>query len=947
LRKLSFFYCVSTFLFLFISVKAQLSKTTQQSVISLAGTWAFQIDAGNKGIIERWFSKSLSDQIKLPGSMLTNGKGDEVTANTKWTGGVWDSIWYNDTYFAKYRQPGNVKISFWLQPLKHYIGPAWYQKKVTVPAHWKQRNISLFLERCHWETMLWIDDQYAGTYNALGTPHQYPVSKLLTPGLHTITLRIDNTIKGINPGLDAHSISDNTQTNWNGIIGAMQLVSRPLLYIGDVQLYPDVAKKLVHAKIIVCNKSGATQTAMLRISATEKKRKLLAGNIVQQNYRIDKDSTVIEMDYNMGASPLFWDEFNPNCYSFQTAINSKTGNDVHTATFGMKNFSIRGTQFIVNGSPIFLRGTLECAIFPKTGFPPTDVASWKYVFQRCKDYGLNHVRFHSWTPPEAAFDAADEMGMYLSIEPSAWTDVGDGKPIDQYVYDESIRVVQTFGNHPSFCMMPYGNEARGKNAVPYLTRFIQFWQARDNRILYTSTSGFPVSPAGDYTSTHRPRIQQWNANLTSIINANSPTTDYDWLKQIEKNKPTVSHEIGQWCVYPDFKEMVRYDGVLKPKNFEIFQTRLQENGMAALANDFLMASGKLQVLCYKADIEAALRTSNFAGFQLLDLHDFPGQGTALVGVLDPFWNDKGYVSANEYRQFCNTVVPLARMPKLIYENTDSFFTKIHVANFSNAPLKTTVKWKISDTTGKILFNGAFKPAIIPIGNTDFRDSVRLPLSTITNSSHLILTVTADSFENKWDFFVYPAFNPMLDNEESLFLTDTLTEKALQVLNGGGKVLFSPKKGSLNNQHGGDIKIGFSSIFWNTSWTNKQAPHTLGILCNPAHPALQAFPTQYHSNYQWWDAMSNSNPILLDSVALGLQPIVRVIDDWMTARSLSLLFECKVGNGKMLVSGIDLLQRNKHRPEARQLLYSLKKYMLSEKFQPSVTVAWPVIKKLYK
>ena len=131
------------------------------------------------------------------------------------------------------------------------------------------------------------------------------------------------------------------------------------------------------------------------------------------------------------------------------------------------------------------------------------------------------------------------------------------------------------------------------------------------------------------------------AGLSSRINAKPPETVSDYTESISKfDVPVISHEIGQWCVYPNFNEMKKYTGVLKPRNFEIFRETLEENQMLDQANDFLVASGKLQTLCYKEDIESALRTPGFGGFQLLDLHDFPGQGTALIGVLDPFWEEK-------------------------------------------------------------------------------------------------------------------------------------------------------------------------------------------------------------------------------------------------------------------------------------------------------------------
>ena len=914
--------------------------------IDLYGQWAFQIDSLDKGIEERWFTTNLDNKIYLPGSMLTNGKGNDITVDTKWTGRIQDSLWYKLPQFKKYRQPGNIKISFWLQPLKHYVGVAWYQKKINIPVNWNNRYTKMFLERCHWESTVWIDDQKVGMQNALSAPHIYDLSRYLIPGEHTITIRMDNRIKDIDPGSKAHSLSDNTQTNWNGIVGRMYLENRPAVYISDVTLYPDVNKKIVRAKIIINNLLNKEEVEMLHLSAHTINTK--APNVLKslnKKIYINKDTTVINIEYPMGDSPLLWDEFNPNVYSMQTSISGDAGTDKVITDFGMKDFAIKGTRFTINGHPIFLRGTLDCAIFPKTGYPKTDVKSWEYIFERCKEYGLNHIRYHSWCPPEAAFIAADKLGMYLSIECSAWATIGNGKPIDQYIFDESNRIVKEFGNHPSFCMMAYGNEAGGKNDVAYLTKFVEYWKEKDNRHVYTSESGYPVSEESDYFSTAKPRIQWWGAGLKSPINANHPTTDYDWTQYISTTKPTVSHEIGQWCVYPDFTEIKKYTGVLKAKNFEIFQDFLAEHRMKYLAHDFLMASGKLQVLCYKADIEAALRTPGFAGFQLLGLQDFTGQGTALVGVVNPFWEDKGYVTAKEYSLFCNDVVPLSRMKKIIYENNEGFSDTVQIANFSSGSLHEPVEWNIKNVNGQILWKGSFAKATIPIGNSFIAGEIKQSLSSIKNPGRFILTVSVGKYENTWDFFVYPSVKKKISPD--ILITQTLDDKAKLVLVNGGKVLLTIKKGSIKNDKGGEVQIGFSSIFWNTAFTHGQPPTTLGILCDPKNPALKEFPTQYHSNYQWWDGMSHSNAILLDSVGKNIKPIVRVIDDWNSAKPLGLLFECKVGKGKLLFSGIDLISDKESRPEAKQLLQSLATYMAGNRFRPTTTVSMDKIESLFK
>ncbi len=924
--------------------------------IDLSGTWSFAADPLDQGVGAKWFLGKLPETIQLPGSMTTNGKGDEVDLKTQWTGGTGDNKWYKDPSYAKYRQSGNIKISFWLQPVKHYVGPAWYQKEVVIPREWSGQHIELFLERCHWETTLWVDGKEAGMQNALGAPHVYQLDQLLPPGKHTLALRIDNRIKEIDPGPDAHSLTDHTQTNWNGIIGSITLNARPPVYLSSIELFPDIERRQVVAKIKITNLAGSTDPLTLRLEVQEQKTNArlprqqlthLALLPLDQTVTSGKDSTLLTVTYPMGEHPLLWDEFNPNLYRMALTLKGKGGTDHREISFGMREFKAKGRQFTINNRPVFLRGTLECAIFPKTGFPATTKTAWARIFRICRSYGLNHIRFHSWCPPEAAFQAADEAGFYLSVECSAWTIVGDGKPIDPFIYDESNRIVNAFGYHPYFCMLVYGNEPGGDHLQAYLTGFVNYWKQKDTRRLYTTASGWPVIPESDYNSTPDPRIQAWGAGVKSIINAERPSTSYDWSSIIDKwPQPTVSHEIGQWCVYPNFKERKKYTGVLKPKNFDIFYDRLKEHGLTRLADSFLMASGKLQVLCYKADIEAALRTRDMGGFQLLDLHDFPGQGTALVGVLDPFWEEKGYVTAKEYSQFCNATVPLIRTAKLVYENNERLEAAVEIAHYGNAPLKQiTPSWQLRDSSGKIWYSGRFKTTDIPIGNGFSLGQISQPLSAIHQPGKFVLRVSVGGHSNSWELFIYPSHRP--EPAKNIFVTQALDDQALEILNQGGKVLLSIRKNSIKADKGGDIVVGFSSIFWNTSWTDNQPPHTLGILCHPGHPALAKFPTDYYSNWEWQDGMSHCNAIRLDSLSADIQPIVRIIDDWFTARPLGLLFECKAGKGSLLVSGIDLLTDQDNRPEAKQLLYSLENYMSSPAFRPVVPVKTEKLLGLFK
>ena len=914
-------------------------STPRQQKIDLSGQWKFAMDREDKGIAEAWFTKSLDETVVLPGSMNLNGKGEEVNLQTKWTGQVVDSSFFKLAAYEKFRKADNFKIPFWLQPLHHYQGAAWYQKEVNIPGDWEDQEINLILERCHWESRLWIDDQEIGMCNSLGTPHRYSLTGKIKPGKHTLSLRIDNRIKDSDPGINSHSISDHTQTNWNGIVGELALVARPMLNIESLEIYPDIRKKSIEVLVLLYNANDTPVHATLVLSAAG------ASNpaSISENLELISGENPVRLAYPMGDDVRLWDEFSPNLYTLSAVLQQegRDGIDSISSTFGMRTFDVDGSQIEINGQPVFLRGTLECAIFPKTGFPPTDVASWERIFNICRAHGLNHMRFHSWCPPKAAFIAADQAGFYLQVEVSSWantsTSLGDGAPIDRYIYEESERMVEEYGNHPSFCMLTYGNEPRGENQKEFLGHFVTYWKNKDARRIYASASGWPNLDVNDYLSDPNPRIQRWGEGVNSIINAQAPQTDYDWSGYSASfSQPVVSHEIGQWCVYPNFREIKKYDGVMRARNFEIFQETLAANGMENLADSFLLASGKLQALCYKADIEAALRTPGFGGFQLLDLHDFPGQGTALVGVLDAFWDEKGYITPEEYSHFCNSTVPLARLKKRIFTNDETFTAAIEVAHFGAEEWKgCTPQWQILDEANEIITSGDLAKTDIPLGNAIELGAVNFSLGEIEKAQRLTLNVEVEQFSNSWDFWVYPKQQERIENGSSILVTQKFNEQTMKHLQDGGSVLFNIKKGELNPEMGGKVEIGFSSIFWNTAWTMGQAPHTLGILCDPNHPALSEFPTEFYSNWQWWDAMSHSGAVEINTFPANLKPIVRVIDDWFSNRPLALIFEAKVGHGKILVSGIDLESDVSNRPEAQQLLYSLKKYMANPGFNPQV------------
>lgn len=830
---------LSSFLFSVLLLCACQPQSDQQS---LEGQWQFALDPDDKGVKEQWYSQSLGDTIHLPGSLQEQGHGYDVDLKTQWTGWVVDKSWYNSPVYEKFRQPENMKVPFWLNPDKHYVGVAWYQKEIDIPVAWSNRPVELELERTHWETILFLDGKKVGKHESLSTPYRYTF-KELTPGKHTLTLRVDNRLN-VAVGVNAHSVSDHTQSNWNGVVGTIALTAKPSLHIDDIQIYPNVSDKSIKAIVSLKGVAGKNEST-LNLQVKTKDGKPVGEP--QQVKLSPQASLKQEFVIPLGNDALLWSEHTPNLYTLHVTTETDGNKEEQCRTFGLREFKANGTRFEVNGHPVFLRGTLECCIFPLTGYPAMTNPYWAKIYNQCKAHGLNHVRFHSWCPPEAAFEVADSMGMYLQVECAGWATVGNGDYSDQWFRDESDRILKEYGNHPSFCMMAYGNEPTGANQGKYLSELIAYWKSKDLRRVYTSSGGWPYVENADYWDPMEPRIHRWAEGLNSIINAKAPSTDYDFAHIIKKNMPTVSHEVGQWCVYPNFKEIEKYTGVLKAKNFEIFQETLKDHHMADLAEDFLFASGRLQTLCYKAEIEAALRTPGFAGFQLLDLHDFPGQGSALVGVLDAFWEGKGYVSPEEYNTFCNQTVPLIRFPKMVWLNNEALNVPLEAAHFGEKPLRgANIIWNICDQDGKKLAEGNFVKDLpvtncIPVGNID------CALSGINRATQLTVSVEVKEANNKnqWNIWVYPAQQVTI--EKLPYIASSLDNRAMDRLDKGENVLLLLQPGSILPEKGGNISVGFSSIFWNTAWTNKQPPHTLGILCDPKHPALAAFPTERYSD----------------------------------------------------------------------------------------------------
>lgn len=914
------FACLVVFLMILVSCRQDVNR------LSLAGEWNFALDPQDVGLQEKWQEKILDETVQLPGSLQEQGKGEDVSVTTRWTGQIVDSAWYYAPEYEPYRQDGQVKVPFWLTPDKHYVGVAWYQKKINVPSEWEGRSIELNLERAHWETMLFVDGRQAGECTSLAVPHRYILDGL-SAGEHILTLRVDNRMK-VDVGMNAHSVSDHTQTNWNGVIGDLSLRVHPTLYIDHVRLDPDAGQKKVLVRVCLAGKTDSADGELLL--QVENSDGTPVGKAV--HLTAEKGNQELKAEVDLEDQVRLWSAETPDLYRMRVTLNTPQGADEQIVSFGFRDFRAQGTRFEINGRPVFLRGTLECCVFPLTGYPAMDKDYWKKIYGKCKEYGLNHVRFHSWCPPEAAFSVADSMGLYLQVECGAWAEVGSGLPQDEWIRQEGDRILKEYGNHPSFCLMAYGNEPSGNRQADYLGKLVNYWKQTDGRRVYTSAAGWPYVPEADFWSTMEPRIQVWGAGLNSVINREAPRTDYDWREIIRKDMPTVSHEIGQWCVYPRLKEREKYTGVLKAGNFDIFKASLRKNGMEHLADSFLYASGRLQTLCYKMDIEASLRTPGMAGFQLLGLNDFPGQGTALVGVLDPFWEEKGYVDGKEFSSFCSQTVPLIRFPKMVWTNKETLKAPLEIAHFGTEPIQQAeLEWKVATADGKLLKQESLSVSV-PLGNAVQIGEISLDLSEIKEASKLVVSAGIKGFGgcNSWNVFVYPV-EERNENSE-IYITEKLDSRACEELSRGKSVLWLSYDALQSVKD--EVAVGFSSIFWNTAWTRGQAPHTLGVYCRADHPALASFPNDGVSDVQWWELVSRCRAMNMNAFPKDFYPVVHLIDDWFTARKLGVLFEARVGGGKLMVCSADLQHDLPSRPAAAQFRRSLMDYMASERFQPS-------------
>lgn len=875
--------------------------------IDLSGSWKYILDESEMLNGKEVFKEGIyNDILNLPGTISSNKVGHKLHIASK--------------KLTKENLNG-LKQEF------SYLGWVWYQKEVLIPREWDGKNIVLFLERVMFESEVWINGMKIGNNTSLSTPHKYKISKFIKFGVNNeIIIKINNKdVEEI--GNYASGYTNETQTIWNGIVGEIALIKSEKLEFENIRIVSN-SKKYTIELYGELYEEAVEKTALI-FSVYGESNKFIA----QKEVIIDKGERSVKINIKL-RDIKFWNEFTP--YLYKLNINYQDSNGIikcNDFKFGIREFKTKDKQFMINNMKIFLRGTLDCCTYPLTGYPPMDKETWKNNMQVIKDYGLNHIRFHSWCPPKAAFEAADELGLYLNIEGPFWMDtwmgfkVGSKESHYKYIPKEAKNIIDTYGNHPSFCMLSLGNELNGDFKLLENT-LIHLKEKRPD-ILYTCSTNFDrkLTPVEDYLAAGAAngigiRGQHYLDDLTrgTMLNYNEAVKNSD--------KPILAHEVGQYSVYPDINEVDEYKGVLKPMNIEVIKKDLQDKDLIKYAKEYKLGSGRLAGILYKAEIEAALRTTAFGGFQLLGLHDFPGQGTATVGLLNAFGKSKGIINKEEFKEFCSHTVLLFETEKRILAPNDKLNGNILIANYSNYELKDIIlNWKLV-SGNKIIKKGEIQNIFVKQGELLKINNTEIDLEEV-NIAHLkfIAEIKSMNLKNEWDIW---KFQDEIVDKKDVTIVQEYNEEVITKLDKGEKILLLPKKETIKN----GIKGNFVPVFWSPVFFLSKA--SLGIWCHNDNKIFKDFPTDRYVNYQWKNILENSCIMNIDILPKEFDPIVNVIPNFFNNSKATNLLEARVKKGKLVICTVQFDDNNMS-VEETSLLNSILNYMNSNDFEPKQTL----------
>ena len=918
------------FLILF-SKTVSFGQLTSINKISLAGEWNIALDANYKdwprkiGEERKWYKNKLpsNESLSLLNKIYFKNAAFLTTDKINLPGST------DEAKIGSYLEFSN-QFSQGLERNYTYDGAFWIQKEVIIPNDWAGKTVIFSMERVLGTSKVFWDETEIGKKFGYACPHEFIIDKKIKAGKHRLTVLIDkNEIQYPHQG---HHVFSANGTSWNGVIGEITLtLKNNENYIKNTFIYPKINNGGINVKVNLTNENVKNKKINFYLKKKESKKYIFVNSFPI------KDS--ISVFLPIPKPMVLWNEFTPNLYELKAEIlQDDTIIDTTIESFGMREIGKNNGYITINGDRVFMRGTLDCGSFPLKGYPFMKKEEWLQVLKTNKEYGINHIRFHTWCPPKAAFDAADELGMYLQPELP-------GTP-----YVEINNILDTYGNHPSFCMLSLNNE-NSHNEVT--TKVISDAKNKDNRHLYTCTSqpvkpdcidDFYVSAWGNKSQNDWPGFNRivgitWGGGdvvHSSRFNINSPETYTDYSQDILGiNAPIVSHEIGQWAMFPHLNEIKKYSGVLRNTNYERIKNTLEQKNMLQQAQDFAEASGKFSSILYKEEIESALRTPGFAGFQLLGLNDYQGQGISIVGMLDSFWETKGIITPKQHKEYCNTITPLAKMKKRVWQNNEKFSAEVVVANYSLNNLKNIKPiWKIISQENKIIATGVLNSNDVIKGGLSEFSKISFPLNKILQPAKLklIIDLSGVEFQNSWDFWVYP-LNKIIEPKQVHLLKGNQLEEVFNLLEKGEKVLLQLDNTNLKNFR----ESCFSTIFWNSTLKWPQKAHTLGILCNPENPIFENFVTEKHSDWQWWDIAMNAYAMNIDNLPEIEKPHIQVIDSYTINEKLAYLWECNIGKGKLMVSSINFSDNLEERPSSKQLLLSVLEYMNTDKFNPEVNI----------
>ncbi|WP_108821205.1 glycoside hydrolase [Dysgonomonas sp. Marseille-P4361] len=855
-----------------------------------------------------------------------------------------------------------------LTRLYPYEGRMKYVREIEVPVASAHKHWRLIMERTKPSTV-WIDGDSIGSSSLILSPQIYNIGKLIE-GKHTICIEIDNSESSVPDGIKgSHAWTNATQTNWNGVIGKFGLEGYDEILLESVKVYSNTQSNLIPVEAQIY--SAQNLTAVLKIKGytwnTDKKITL-----PEQEIKLDlaKGDSLYKFNISLGKEKVLWSEFDPALYKVNfSLIAENKAEDFLTLDFGVREFATKGTQFTINSLKTFLRGKHDGCVFPLTGYPPMEKDEWIRQFRISKQYGINHYRFHSWTPPKAAFEAANEVGIYMQTELPYWGALEKGdKELNHFLINEGVHILEAYADNPSFVMMALGNELGGD--VDCMKEMVSVFRTLDNRPLYSFGANNFLGTAGqqkeedffvtcrvggqvgsaDYSKHTRSTFSFADAKDGGYMNGTYPNTYKSFAEAISDcSIPVISHENGQFQSYPDYNQISKYEGVLYPYNLEVFRKRLAENGLSHQAEDFHKATSRFAAICYKEDIEVCLRTAGLGGFQVLDLQDYPGQGSAYVGILDTFMDNKGGITAEEFRGFCSEIVPLALFQKFTWNNDEVFTADLKLFNYSSGSIeKEKLSWSLITLSDNHLIQKGTYTVNVPQGAVSEIGKIQVKLKDIEKATQLKLSLQIGEQVNSYNLWVYPRKLAGIKSSD-IAETTSLTE-AIRALQRGKSVLLTPNAEDIASLSVGGL---FTPDYWNYAMFKNiseylkrdVSPGTLSLLTEEAHPLFENFPTEFHTNWQWWSILRNAHPFILNHTAKDFQPIVQIIDNIERNHKLGLIFEVKVGNGKLLVNTCNL-EKIQDKPEGRQLKYAMLSYMSSSKFEPKTSISEEKLKQLF-